>query len=85
MLADVFEKFRNSSLKSYGLCPGHCLSAPDLSWYAMLGMTKVEHELISDVDMFIFFEKGMTVGVFYTSKRYTKANNKYLKSYDVKQ
>ena len=41
LLADVFEKFRNSCLKSYGLCPGHYLGAPDLSWYTMLDMTKV--------------------------------------------
>ena len=27
LLADVFEKFRNNSLKNYGLCPSHYLSA----------------------------------------------------------
>ena len=32
LLADVFEKIRNNSLKSYGLCPSDYLSAPDLSW-----------------------------------------------------
>ena len=42
LLADVFEKFRNNSLKNYGLCPSHYLSAPLLSWDAMLNMTKVE-------------------------------------------
>ena len=26
LLADVFEKFRNNSLRSYGLCPSHYLS-----------------------------------------------------------
>ena len=41
-------------------------------------------ELISDLDMYIFFE-GMSSGVSYISKRYSKANNKYLKSYDPKQ
>ena len=27
LLTEVFEKFRNNSLKSYGLCPSHYLSA----------------------------------------------------------
>ena len=27
LLADVFEKFRNNSLKNYGLCRSHYLSA----------------------------------------------------------
>ena len=30
LLGDVFEKVRNNSLKSYGLCPSHYLSSPDL-------------------------------------------------------
>ena len=56
-LADVCEKLRNSSIKNYGLCPNHCLSAPALSWDAMLNI-KVELKLIPDPDMYIFFEKG---------------------------
>ena len=83
LLADVFEKFRNNSLKNYGLCPSHYLSA--LSWDAMLDMTKIKFELISDPDMYIFFEKDMRGGVSYIYNRYIKANNKYLKSYDAKQ
>ena len=47
LLADVFEKFRNDSLKNYGLCLSYYLSAPALSWDAMLNMTKVELELIT--------------------------------------
>ena len=35
--------------------------------------------------MYLFFQKGMRGGVSYISKRYSKANNKYLKSYDPKQ
>ena len=82
LVADVFEKFRNSSLKSYELCPSHYLSAP---WIAMLNMTRVEHELISYADMYLFFEKGMRGGVSYISKEYSKTNNKYLKFYDPGQ
>ena len=59
--------------------------APALSWDAMLNMTKIKLELISDPDMYIFFEKGMRGGVSYISNRYSKANNKYLKSYDPTQ
>ena len=35
--------------------------------------------------MCIFFEKGRRGGISYISYRYSKANNKYLKSYDPKQ
>ena len=31
LLVGVFEKFRNSHLKNYGLCPSHYLNAPVLS------------------------------------------------------
>ena len=46
LLADVLaEKFRNSSLKNYRLCPSHYLSAPALYWDAMFNTTKIELEL----------------------------------------
>ena len=50
----------------------------------MLNMTKVELEFILVADMYLFFEKGMRDGVHYISKRYIKANHKYLKSYNPK-
>ena len=85
LLADVFEKSRNNSLKNYELFPTHYLSAPALSWNAMLNMTKVKLELIPDPDMNMFFKKGIRGGACYISNRYSKANNKYLKFYDPKQ
>ena len=51
----------------------------------MLNITKVELELIADPDMYSFFEKGMRGGVSYIFNKYSKANNKYLRSYDPKQ
>ena len=48
-------------------------------------MTKVRHELMSDADMHLFFEKGVGGGVSDISKIYSKASDKYLKSYDPKQ
>ena len=85
LLADVFEKFRNSSLKNYGLRPSHYLGVSALSWDVMLNMAKVELELISDADMYLSFEKGMKGRVSCISKRYSKASNKYLKSCEPKQ
>ena len=84
LLAGVFEKFTNSSLKNCILCMIHYLSTPTLSWDPMLNMTKVELELISDVDKYLLFEKSMRTRVSYSSKKHSKANNKYLKSYDPK-
>ena len=85
LLADVFEKFRNNSLKNYGFGQSHYLSIPALSWDTLFNITKVELELISDPNMFIFFEIGMRVQISYNSSRYSKASNKCLKSYDPKQ
>ena len=65
--------------------PKSLLGAPGLSCYAMLNMTKVELKLISDADMYLFFEKSIRGEVSYVSKRYSKANNKNSKSYDPKQ
>ena len=81
----MFENFRNKNLENYGLCPSHYMSAPGLSWDTMLKMRKIELELIPDQDMFIFFNKGTRGGISYISSRYSKANNKYLKSCDPKQ
>ena len=64
LLADVFEKIRNNSLKSYSLYPSHNLSTPGPSWDAMLKMTNIRLEHIPDPDMYIFFEKVKRGGNF---------------------
>ena len=82
LLADVFEKFIKTCLDYYGLDPCHYFSSPGLSWDAMLKMTEVELEFISDIDMHLFIEKGMRGAISYIVKRHSKANNKYTKNYD---
>ena len=54
LLCDVFEKFINTCLDYYGLDPCHYFSSPGLSWDAMLKKTKIELNLISDIDMHLF-------------------------------
>ena len=51
----------------------------------MLKITKIKLELILDLEIYIFFEKSKRDLIFYISNRYSKANNKYSKSYDPKQ
>ena len=82
LLTDVFEKFIDTCLKFYGLDPCHYFSSPGLSWDAMLKMTGMRLEKIVDIDMYLFIEKGLRGGISYIAKRYSKANNKYMKDYD---
>ena len=85
LLADVFEKFIDTCLKFYGLDPCHYFSSPGLSWDAMLKMTGVKLEKVSDIDVYLFIEKGLRGGISYISKRYAKANNKYMNDNDSKR
>ena len=82
LLCDVFENFINTCLNYYELDPCHYFSSPGLAWNAMLKMTKIELELVSDTDMHLFIEKCMRGGISYIAKRYSRANNKYMNDYD---
>ena len=65
LLADVFESFRKACLQYYKLDPCHYFMSPSLLWDAMLKMTDIKLELMIDVDMYQFIEKGMRGGVSY--------------------
>ena len=82
LLTDVFENFRKTCLEYYKLDPCHYFTSPGLSWDAMLKMTDIKLELMTDVDMFQFIEKGLRGGISYIANRYGKANNKYMTDYD---
>ena len=83
LLADVFQNFKKACLNYYGLDPCHYFSSPGLTWDAMLKMTGVKLELISDVDMQLFIEKGTRGGISYIAHRYAKANNKCMQDYNT--
>ena len=48
----------------------------------MLKMTKINLELITDIDMQLFIEKSLRGGISYIAHRHAEANNKYMKDYD---
>lgn len=85
LLTDIFENFRDISMRDYRLDPCHFYSAPGLSWSAMLLMTKVNLELVTDIDDILLWERGCRGGVSQISHRYAKANNPYLEDYDPSQ
>lgn len=82
LLTDIFENFRKTSKRSYNLDPAFYLTAPSLSFDAMLLKTGVRLELINDVEIFRMIQKGIRGGVCLCSKRHAKANNEYMDSYD---
>ena len=83
ILAVVFEKFRQVCMKVYKLDPVNFFSAPNLSWDAMLITTRVDLGLLSDIDMLLFFERGIRGGINGIGElRYFRANNRHLDVFD---
>jgi len=85
LLADVFETFRKTCLRQYGLDPAHYYTGPGLSWDALLKHTGVGLELLTDYDQHLFVEKGLRGGISMVSKRYARANNPRVEGYDPKK
>ena len=62
LLADVFENFRKICMKYYGLDPVYYYTIPSLAWDAMLKMTKVKLELLTNHEMHLMIENGKRGG-----------------------
>ena len=53
-----------------------------MAWDALLKKSKIDLELLADVDMHLMVEKGTRGGIASIMTRYSKANNKYLNDYN---
>jgi hypothetical protein len=78
LLADVFESFRTATLRTLGLDPAYYVSGPQLSWDCMMKMTRCQLTLLTDPEMFNMLNANLRGGITMISKRYAKANNKYM-------
>ena len=79
----MFENFRNVCQRDYKLDPAHYFTVPGLAWDAMLKLTKVELELLTDPTMYLFVENSIRGGISTVTNRYSQANNPYAENYDV--
>ena len=76
----ILEKY---AFEYYKLDPAHYLTAPSLSWDAMLKMTGIVLENMTDYDMYLLIESGIRGGMCSVgSSRYSEANNKYMPNYN---
>ncbi|GBO40233.1 hypothetical protein AVEN_160617-1 [Araneus ventricosus] len=82
LLAEVFENFRALSMNYFELDPVHFYTTPSLTWSAGIKTTNVTLELLTDIDMYLMLESGIRGGMCLVSKRFSKANNKYLEDFD---
>ena len=75
LLADVFETFRDLMREKHGLDPAHYLTAPGMAWDAMLKLTGVKLEILTDMEQHLFIERGIRGGICQVSHRAARANN----------
>ena len=63
LLADLIQKFRQTCLEHFQLDCCFYLTLPSLSFDAMLKQTGVEIQLISNLNMILFLERGIVGGI----------------------
>ncbi|XP_024872855.1 uncharacterized protein LOC112455281, partial [Temnothorax curvispinosus] len=85
LLADIFENFRDACSASYGLDPAHYYTLPGYTWDAMLRYIGVSFELLTDIDIVLFVERGIRGGLSQCLLRYARANNRHVPTHDSSQ
>ena len=81
LLVDVFEKFRNSSLRNSELCSSDYVIPPGFNWHAILIITNVWLKFFLDPEVYTYFVKGRGGEVSYISNGYSKVIKTSVKKY----
>ena len=73
LLACVFERFRVKTLQQDGLDPVHFISLPGLSFASAFKMTDEKIDLLNDLEMYCFFERGIRGGMTFVNKHLVRS------------
>ena len=82
LLADFFEKFRNTCLNSYGLDAAKYFSTPGLAIDSALKVSGIELELLDNEESYSFFEQAVRGGISQISLRHAQANTPLTPDYN---
>ena len=80
---DIYEMFFKNLViffETYELDPRYSYTLPGFSWQAMLKMTEIELDLISDQDMHLFLMDSIRGVICQVNKKFSKADNKYTRN-----
>ena len=80
--ADVFQDFRQLSLREYELAPENFFSLPGLSLSAALKLTGVNLQLITEPNLYLWFESMIRGGICFVAHRESRSNLEHMPSYD---
>ena len=77
----VFGNFRNTCLNTYNLDPAHFYSALGLAWIAALKKVEIEPELLTDNNILLLIEPGISSGICHSVLHHANGNKKYMICY----
>ena len=75
LLVDCFEECRVTCLEYYSLDHVHYNTTSALDWDAALRMSRIDLQLITDVNMYDFVENSIQGGISMISTRHARANS----------
>ena len=74
LLADFFQQFRQRSIAHNGLEPLTFFGIPGMSWASALMTLTDPIQLLTDNDMYTFFEGGIRGGLTFVNKHFVESN-----------